>query len=638
MVMQTGYAILVWLCAGYSGNEHAHCLPRRIHKSGDVVIGGMFPFHTELERIDDSLLFGPLRDDCLHFNEEGYRLAEAMMFAIDEVNRNTTFVPGISLGYDIRDSCGSVAPSAETALDFISPFMEGEDTVKAVVGASRSSVSTAVSTIFGKYNIPFVSHGSTSTLLSKYLRYKSFFRTIPSDKSQSRAMVEIIERYGWEWIGTIATDDDYGRPGVQQVIDDFEGNGGCVAFSELLPTHSTPKRVTEIVDLIRTNPSVKVLVTFIQASGMRLILQEAARQNITDRIWIACETWSDNPDISKDLHTISDGSIGVVLSQGNIPHFADYLKTVTPFNENQQNTFLTELWEHTFQCKMPNARVYDIEAAPSPNCTTNMMFEETRAFKQSHYRITYNVYLAVRAIAQALHNIATCEPQSGLLQDGGCPNITLLEPWQLLRYIREVNFTGTDGVHYNFDDNEQGQGRYEINNWQITPDESIRLVPIGIFDGGASDGQKLQLDDELIKWNSGDIKAPESVCSHPCPLGTRKAILDGQPHCCFECVPCADGEIANATGKQTQRHRRQRHIQYKNFSKDMSDLKSNEERQCSLEGERHTTVSVVTKPDKRMKTIEGDCDGPTPSESSTIASPTQTVSEYDGEINVVFEI
>jgi hypothetical protein len=39
-----------------------------------------------------------------------------------------------------------------------------------------------------------------------------------------------------------------------------------------------------------------------------------------------------------------------------------------------------------------------------------------------------------------------------------------------------------------------------------------------------------------------------SVCSDSCPPGTRKVLQKGKPDCCYDCVPCAEGDISNTSG------------------------------------------------------------------------------------------
>ncbi|XP_069098263.1 vomeronasal type-2 receptor 26-like [Pleurodeles waltl] len=42
-------------------------------------------------------------------------------------------------------------------------------------------------------------------------------------------------------------------------------------------------------------------------------------------------------------------------------------------------------------------------------------------------------------------------------------------------------------------------------------------------------------------------QVPQSVCSVSCTPGFHKVLREGQPACCYDCVPCADGEITNGT-------------------------------------------------------------------------------------------
>ncbi|MED6281956.1 hypothetical protein CHARACLAT_027131 [Characodon lateralis] len=42
-------------------------------------------------------------------------------------------------------------------------------------------------------------------------------------------------------------------------------------------------------------------------------------------------------------------------------------------------------------------------------------------------------------------------------------------------------------------------------------------------------------------------QVPVSVCSESCPPGTHKILQKGKPICCYDCVPCPEGEISNMT-------------------------------------------------------------------------------------------
>lgn len=91
-----------------------------------------------------------------------------MIHAIETIN-NSTLLSGVTLGYEIYDTCAEVTKAMASALRFLSKFNSSEDVVefrcnysdyipriKAVVGASYSEVSMAVSRLLALQLIPQV--------------------------------------------------------------------------------------------------------------------------------------------------------------------------------------------------------------------------------------------------------------------------------------------------------------------------------------------------------------------------------------------------------------------------------------------------------------------------------------------------
>uniref|UniRef100_A0A8C4TD70 Extracellular calcium-sensing receptor-like n=1 Tax=Erpetoichthys calabaricus TaxID=27687 RepID=A0A8C4TD70_ERPCA len=116
---------------------------------------------------------------------------------------------------------------------------------------------------------------------------------------------------------------------------------------------------------------------------------------------------------------------------------------------------------------------------------------------------------------------------------------------KLLHYLKSVNFTNRLGERVSFDENGDALAIYDIINWQMTNNGSVKIKTIGLFDESASAGKEVFLDEESIFWSTESRTVPESICSKSCLPGTRRANRKGQPVCCFDCIPCAEGEISN---------------------------------------------------------------------------------------------
>ncbi|XP_051254241.1 extracellular calcium-sensing receptor-like isoform X4 [Dicentrarchus labrax] len=317
-----------------------------LFKQGDIMIGGIFPVFNKDVSVTSTFESNPPGVKCARFDLRAFRWAQVMLFAIKEINNDLALLPNISLGYRILNSCSSPTNTLRAALTLASRPEEIELTspcppaISALIAEAGSSQSLAVAGTLGPFQVPIVSYFSTCACLSDRAKYPTFFRTIPSDYFQAKALAALVKHFGWQWIGAIQSDNDYGRNGI-------------LAFTE----------------------------------------------EVTD-------------------------------------------------------------------------------------------------------------------------------------------------------HLQRVNFRNQFGDDVFFDVNGDPPASYDIINWQLI-DGQVQHVTLGHFASAANGDHKLSIKEEDIVWRTGKM-VPTSVCSNVCPIGTRKAQIKGRPTCCFDCIPCTDGTIANSTGAGTE--------------------------------------------------------------------------------------
>ncbi|XP_069753998.1 extracellular calcium-sensing receptor-like [Narcine bancroftii] len=482
-----------------------------------------------------------------------------MIFAIKEINGNPALLPNITLGYRIYDSCSVPRFSVKAAFELINgregtfPRQSCPPTslVPAMVAESGSSLSLAVAASIAPFKVPMVSYFATCACLSNRRDFPSFFRTIPSDYFQAKALAQLVKTFGWTWIGTVRSDNDYGNFGMQAFTEAVQHLGVCIAFSESFHRTHSRERLLQVINVIRAS-STKIVVAFIDPSDMSILLKEIARQNISGIQWVGSEAWIATallpPEENKRFIT---GAIGVAVHQVNIPGFEDFLTRLHP-SDYPGNPLVEEFWEKTFDCRLimtEHIPGNTTSASQPPQCTGRESLQTISNIytDASQLRVTNKVYEATYAIAHALHNMFTCESGTGPFANRSCANTTHFQPWQVLHYLQSIDFTTKVGERVHFDENEDSMATYDIVNWQLNDEGKAVVLIVGDFDGSASPEEQVTINGRSIVWSGRPREVPRAVCSNSCPPGTRKASRRGQPICCFDCLPCAEGEISNTT-------------------------------------------------------------------------------------------
>ncbi|XP_036934171.1 extracellular calcium-sensing receptor-like [Acanthopagrus latus] len=530
-----------------------------MHKTGDVVFGGLFEVHYTSVFPVQTFTTEPQQASCKGFDTLGFRQAMSMAFAINEINNKSDLLPNVTLGYSLYDNCGALVVGFSGALSLASGQEEqfllqqdclGTPPVMGIVGDSFSTSSIAISSVLGLYKMPIVSYFSTCSCLSDRKRFPSFFRTIPSDAFQVRAMIQILKHFGWTWVGLLVSDDDYGFYVAQSFISDLADSGeGCLAYLEVLPRDNEPVKLRRIVEIMKKSTARVVMVFAHEAHSLNL-MEEVVRQNVTGQQWIASDSWTATTLLQKPrFMPFLSGTLSMAVRRGEIPGFREFLLQIRP-DQNQSgsygNSMVRHFWEYMFQCKFDLSS--QVEAGGAL-CTGQEDIEsvESEFLDVSNLRPEYNIYKAVYALAHALDNILQCKPGRGHFSGHSCSTVQTLEPWQLVNYLQQVNLTTPFGDEVSFDENGDALPICDIVNWLWLPDGRTKVQNVGEVKRSDHKGEELTIDDDKIFWNIKLKKPPRSVCSESCPPGTRMARKKGEPVCCFDCIPCSEGKISNKT-------------------------------------------------------------------------------------------
>uniref|UniRef100_A0A3B3BL28 G-protein coupled receptors family 3 profile domain-containing protein n=1 Tax=Oryzias melastigma TaxID=30732 RepID=A0A3B3BL28_ORYME len=488
---------------------------------GDFVIGAVFSIHYHMYTEIYNYVTMPDPPKCTgSINARNLRFAYTMIFAIEEINNSTELLPDINLGYQIHDSCAAVPVAVQSAFQ----LSNGGDNVyykdnncsqsgmmAGVVAESGSTPSIAISRVIGSFDIPQVSHIATCACLSDKKQYPNFFRTVPSDAFQAVVLAKLVKHFGWTWIGAICSDSDY-------------GNNGMASF--LQATFLYWKYTYRVL-----RSTAKVIVSFTATGEMKVLFEELATKPSPSRQWIGSEAWITDPNLLR--FTFCEGAIGYAIPKSDIPGLRDFMLDLSP-TEVASSPVLTEFWEETFKCTLRK----ELHVC---NGSEDLQKVPNDFVQSSPLRMSTLVYKAVYAIAHAIH-IVVCTERNFTKN---CDKQLMMESKQVLAALKKVNFTH-NGYSVSFDANGDTVAVYELVNWQKDESGNIEVLTVGYYDASLPKNKEFHMN-RNITWMDGKQEVPKSVCTDSCPAGTHRVLQKGKPICCYDCIPCPEGEISNTT-------------------------------------------------------------------------------------------
>ncbi|XP_031747573.1 vomeronasal type-2 receptor 26-like [Xenopus tropicalis] len=483
----------------------------------------------------------------------------AAIFAIEEINQNANILPNLTLGYRIYDACTSESRAAANTLSILTgraasvPNYSCNDkgTLAAFVGHLLPTLTHVVSDMTTIYRFPQVSYGAQDPALDDRQQYPTFYRTIINEKYHFVTINQILKLFGWTWVGIIYSDDESHQRAANKISSEITTSGGCVEFMALYTTENL-LTISITIDKIRRSSANVIIIS----SNSHMLLHIVLTIEMTTTLKKHLLFSSSLENMISFAYSSLNGSLIISGNQGAIPGFKEFFYTAHPTKfPNDEITAL--LWLALFCCLKYGDNSSGIYI---PACTMNdtLSFFGMSFYAVINLHITYNMYIAVYALAHALHKVLYGEPHEkqpleSELQLNLCKIQMCIETWlsamveQLNNHLKSIHFQTSSGDEIFFNEHGEVQGNLEIENWISYPNETTAIRKVGTFNSSAPPGEQLLINKPDIIWGTPLNDIPQSVCIGTCQPGYRKAGIKGLPACCYECVQCSDGEIANVS-------------------------------------------------------------------------------------------
>nr|XP_033771528.1 vomeronasal type-2 receptor 26-like [Geotrypetes seraphini] len=473
----------------------------------------------------------------------------AFTYAIEEINNSSELLPNLTLGFLLHESYSNPT----LTLQAIMKIFSGMETwipnysckisgmMAAIIEGLPGEESIQMSNMFRIYHYPQISFISQNLLMSDKVKFPYFYRAVPSELHLCAGIIKLLKYFGWRWVGILACYEDKSLRAVQILKEGIEQNEGCLEFIEVFNRDNvTPTDISKLYQRINASSS-NVIILYCSRDYVFNLFVNVNNFILTKKVWIT--TYEQDFILSYELDKgVRNNTLAFTVAKKNIPSFSKFVREVNyilfPLD------YFSLLWWNNLcdsHCQKNIRRSCVINEATffGTHCNTKYLGS------------SYSVYNAVYALAHALHNMVRSGFQNNSIRSRERKFLDYL-PWKLHHYLKSVHFKNGLGEEIFFDENGGLTIGYNIINIVYLPNRTRRNDVVGSYNPYAPPGQDFIIDEEAIMWDSDFTETPpQSRCSSSCHPGYRKLPREGQPTCCYDCIPCAEGEISNQTDGDT---------------------------------------------------------------------------------------
>ncbi|XP_039182723.1 vomeronasal type-2 receptor 26-like [Crotalus tigris] len=495
-----------------------------------------------------------------------YQHALSLAFAVKEINKNPQILSNVTLGFHIHDNYYHPMMTYRTTLDMLFKSQQFFPNYKcdimknliAIIGGLSSETSSYMADIVGLYKIPQLIYGSFTPLDSYNARMSSFYSVVPNESSQYIGIIQLLQHFGWTWIGIFTTDNWNGERFLQIMESLLSQHGICSASIQRIPYLTQWDKFQEMIDkttnIYNSIADKKVNIFIVCGDSLTIVWMTTIifmydpgfEQNSLGKVWImtAQIDYVLTGMQRKWDQQFFDGAICFTIHSKQILEFKEFLKLIKP-PWIQEDGFFPLFWEQLFDCSLPSPHSTILD---NDICTGEEKLEDIPGslFEMQLTGHSYSIYNAVYVLAQALYTLFLLQSNRRHLRRPKSSKYEDVKPWQLHQFLKSMTFNNSLGEALTFYDQTSMEGGFDIINIVIFPNSTFQRRKIGKVDPDALQGLELVINENMIIWHrSFNQVLPISLCNEYCHPGYQKRKDEGKKFCCYDCVPCPEEKFSN---------------------------------------------------------------------------------------------
>uniref|UniRef100_A0A8C5PH18 Receptor ligand binding region domain-containing protein n=1 Tax=Leptobrachium leishanense TaxID=445787 RepID=A0A8C5PH18_9ANUR len=379
-------------------------------QDGDIVIGGIIS-------VNSYAVTYPFDEEpmilCINPSIRNYVNFLVFVFGIEMMNFYE-YMPNITLGYHLYDSCTEPRKAVKSVLQILSGpkktvpnyFCTGYNKVAGFIGDEQSITTIPIAQILGVYRYSQISLGATDSALNDRRVYPHFFRMLQTIRVYYKIISQIIKHFGWNWVGIFTSDDDSGET-EQLVLSEYLSSYGiCVDFTiKFYKNKVTHDVINRNINTVRSSSAQIIIICGAFNSAITVFLQ-GSPAIFYEKTFILNPSWtSNNYAISNEIEAFNK-SISIDLYDLNLPEYGGYFDNIR-ISDRPQDTLLQEIGMVYYNCMTTNvsrnqfySTLYGISLY---NCTGRDTIWDFKFYLK--VGVTPRVYYAIDVMTLALQKM-----------------------------------------------------------------------------------------------------------------------------------------------------------------------------------------------------------------------------------------